>query len=140
MDLLRVQSTNPAFTEMLVKIIAFTQSRQKIITQNINNLHGSDFVPMDLAVYEFCGVLNEAIGEHARTRRLVLCDTENIKFGECGSFDFRPMIDIRAKEMLEESSDKYIEMQIGKLLENALNQRIAAELLKHRQTMISAST
>ena len=138
MNLLSLNIDN--VTEMLVKVIAFTQSRQKIITQNINNLHGSDFVPMDLAVYEFCGVLNEAIGEHARTRRLVLCDTENIKFGECGSFDFRPMIDIRAKEMLEESSDKYIEMQIGKLLENALNQRIAAELLKHRQTMISAST
>jgi flagellar basal body rod protein FlgB len=138
MNLLSLNIDN--VTEMLVKVIAFTQSRQKIITQNINNLHGSDFVPMDLAVYEFCGVLNQAIGEHARTRRLVLCDTENIKFGECGSFDFRPTIDAQAKELLEENPDKYIEMQIGKLLENALNQRIAAELLKHRQTMISAPT
>jgi flagellar basal body rod protein FlgB len=137
MNLLSLNIDN--VTEMLVKVIAFTQSRQKIITQNINNLRGSDFVPMDLAVYEFCGVLNQAIGEHARTRRLVLCDTENVKFGECGSFDFRPMIDTQAKELLQECPDKYLEQQMAKLMENALNQRIAAELLKHRQTEIAAS-
>jgi flagellar basal body rod protein FlgB len=137
MNLLALNIDN--VTEMLVKIIAFTQSRQKIITQNINNHHGPDYVPMDLAVYEFCGVLNQAIGEHARTRRLVLCDTENIKFGEFGSFDFRPKIDTQAKQLLEENRDKYIELQIAKLMENALNQRIAAELLKNRQTEIAAS-
>jgi len=119
-------------TELLVKIIEFTQSRQKILTQNINNIHSSGFVPKDLAVDEFCGLLGDAINEHIRSRRLVLRDTEDIKFGAGGSFKVKPVVDKYAKELLEENRNEYLELQINKLLENSLNQRVAAELLRHR--------
>jgi flagellar basal body rod protein FlgB len=59
-------------TELLVKIIEFTQTRQKILTQNVNNLHTLGFVPQDLAVDEFSDLLNGAIDEHIRSRRLLL--------------------------------------------------------------------
>ncbi len=124
-------------SELLVKVIEFTQSRQITLTQNINNIHEPEFVPQDLAVDEFTEVLNHAIEEHIRHQRLVLCDTENIKFGAGGSFSVEPMIDEYAKELLEASHDEYIELQISKLLENSLNQRIAAELLKQKHGMIS---
>ncbi len=125
-------------TELLVKIIEFTQRRQKILIRNINNICSPSFVPKDLAVDEFSSLLNNAIGEHIRSRRLVLCDTENIKFGAAGSFEVKPAVDRYAKELLEENEDKFLELQIDKLLENSLNQRIAAELLREKQRMISA--
>jgi len=121
-------------SELLVKIIEFTQNRQKILTCNINRMHSCDFMPMDLAVDEFSDVLNTAIAEHMRNRRLVLCDSENIKFGLGGQLEVRPIIDSEAFELFEESQDEYIEDQINRLLENALNQRVAAELLKERET------
>ncbi len=124
-------------TELLVKIIEFTQSRQKILTQNINNIHSSGFVPKDLAVDEFGGLLADAIDEHIRSRRLVLRDTEDIKFGAGGSFKVKPVVDKYAKELFEENRNEYLELQIDKLLENSLNQRVAAELLRHRQETIS---
>jgi len=124
-------------SELLVKIIEFTQSRQITLTQNINNIHEPEFVPQDLAVDEFTEVLNHTIEEHIRHQRLVLCDTENIKFGAGGSFSAEPIIDEYARELLEASQDEYIELQISKLLENSLNQRIAAELLKQKHGMIS---
>jgi len=124
-------------TELLVKIIEFTHTRQKILTQNINNIHSPGFVPRDLVVDEFSAALNNAIDEHIQNERLVLRDTENIKFGICGSFEVKPVIDKYAKELLEENRDEYIELQINKLLENSLNQRVAAKLLKHKQGMIS---
>lgn len=124
-------------SELLVKIIEFTQSRQKTLTRNINNIHEAGFIPQDLAVDEFTEVLNHAIEEHIRHRRLVLRDTENIKFGTSGSFSVEPMIDEHAREILEANQDEYIELQISKLLENSLNQRIAAELLKQKHGMIS---
>jgi flagellar basal body rod protein FlgB len=40
-------------TELLVKIIEFTQRRQKILIRNINNVRSPGFVPKDLAVDEF---------------------------------------------------------------------------------------
>jgi len=124
-------------TEVLVKIIEFTQIRQKILTQNVNNIHIAGFVPKDLEVDEFSDLLNNAISEHARSRRLLLCDTENIKFGTGGSFGVKPVVDEYAKELLEENRDEYLELQINKLLENSLNQRVAAELLRQKQGAIS---
>ena len=123
--------------ELLVKIIEFTQTRQKILTQNINNIHSPGFVPKDLVVDEFSDLLNDAIDEHIQNQRLVLRDTENIKFGISGSFEVKPVVDKYAKELLEENPDEYLELQINKLLENSLNQRVAAELLRRKQRMIS---
>ncbi len=124
-------------TELLVKIIEFTQTRQKILTENINDIHNPGFVPKDLAVGEFSDLLNNAINEHIQNQRLVLCDTESIKFGVSGSFEVKPVTDEYAKELLEEDRNEYIELQINKLLENSLNQRVAAELLRQKQGMIS---
>jgi flagellar basal body rod protein FlgB len=124
-------------SELLVKIIEFTHTRQKILAQNINNIHSPGFVPKDLVVDEFSAVLNNAINEHILNQRLVLFDTENIKFGISGSFKVKPVVDKYAKKLLKEKRDKYIELQINRLLENSLNQRIAAKLLKQKQGMIS---
>ncbi len=125
--------TTDNITEILIKIIEFTKTRQKVLTQNINNIYEPDFVPKDLDVEEFSSLLNAAINEHQRSRRLVLCDTENVKFGANGSFDVKPTIDETAKELLEKNRDEYIELQVNKLLENSLNQRVAAELLRQKQ-------
>ena len=124
-------------TELLVKIIEFIQIRKKVLTKNMNNLNSPGFIPKDLATEEFSELLKNAIDEHVRNHRLVLCDTKNIKFGVGGNFETKAVIDKYAKELFEENQDKYIELQIDKLLENSLNQRVAAELLKQRQEMIS---
>ncbi len=120
-------------SELLVKIIEFTENRQIVLTRNINCMHLSGFVPMDLAVDEFSELLNIALEEHICNQRLVLCDSENIKFGVDGGLEVRAIVDDCSLNLLEESRDEYIEEQIDRLLENALNQRVAAELLKDRQ-------
>lgn len=123
--------------ELLVKIIEFTRSRQKILTKNINNIHSPGFVPKDLAVDEFSDLLNNAINEHTRSQRLLFCDTKNIKFGAAGRLETRATIDKYAEGLLKENRNEYLELQINKLLENSLNQRVAAELLRQKQGMIS---
>jgi flagellar basal body rod protein FlgB len=123
--------------ELLVKIIEFTQSRQKILAQNINNIHSPGFVPKDLAVEEFCDSLSNAIYEHLRSQRLLFCDTRNIKFGAGGGLEVHPTIDKYAQKLLEENREGYYELQINKLLENSINQRVAAALLRQKQEVIS---
>ncbi len=124
-------------TELLVKIIEFTRARHKILVQNINDIDIPEFVPKDLLTDEFSDLLNNAIDEHIENQRLVLRDTENVKFGINRSFEIEPVVDKCARELLEENRDEYIELQINKLLENTLNQRVAAELLKQKQGMTS---
>ncbi len=120
-------------TELLVKIISFTETRRKVITGNINNMRDPDFAPADLDVNKFSQLLNYAIDEHTRNNRLVLCDTETIKFGQGGSFEVRPVFDKYAMELLDKNPDEYLEHQINKLLENALNQKVAETLLKQKE-------
>jgi len=125
-------------TELLVKIIKFTNVRHKILADNINNVHIPGFVPRDLPVNEFSDSLNRAITEHSTNNRLVLFDSQNVKFGSQGSFEAKSIVDQYSKELLEENQDQYIEFQINKLLENSLNQKVAKELLKqnHRTPLI----
>jgi len=119
--------------EILIKIVKFTQSRQKILIQNIINIHNPGFVPKDLEVDEFSNVLNNAIDEHVQNQRLVLCDTENIKFRAAGDLELRPIVDEHGERLLEEDRDEYIEWQIDKLWENSLSQKVAAELLRQKE-------
>ncbi|MHC4126410.1 MAG: hypothetical protein ACYSRR_08175 [Planctomycetota bacterium] len=127
-------------TDLLVKIIEFTRTRHKILARNISDIGSLGFVPKDLIVDEFSDLLNSAIDGHIANRRLVLRDTEHVKFGISGSFKVKPVVDKYAIELLEENRDEYIELQKNKLLENALNQRVAAELLKQKQGMTSVFT
>ena len=124
-------------TELLVKIIEFAQTRQKILYRNINDYGRAGFVPRDLAVDEFSRSLNTAVEEHVLSGRLILCDTKNVKFGAGGSFSTEPIVDERAKQLLRNSRDEYLELQLNKLMENSLNQRIAAELLRQKQGIVS---
>jgi hypothetical protein len=121
-------------TELLLKIIEFTQARQKILIQNINAMHAGGFVPKDLPVDEFSNLLHLALVEHVQNHRLVLFDGVNVKFGSNGSFKAAAIVDEQAKQLLEENLDEYLRGQISKLLENSLNQRIATEMLRQKQT------
>lgn len=119
-------------TEILIEIVKFTQFRQKILVQNIINIHSPGFVPRDLEVDEFSTVLNNAIDEHVQNRHLLLYDTENINFRAAGDLELRPIVDEHAERLLEEDRDEYIEWQIDKLWENSLSQKVAAELLRQK--------
>jgi flagellar basal body rod protein FlgB len=134
MNLMSLVTDN--ITEILIRIVKFTRIRQKILIQNIINFQNPGFVPKELEVDEFSEVLNYAIDEHVRNRRLVLRDTENIKFDAPGGIDLKPIIDEHGIKLLEENRDEYIMRQINKLWENSLNQKLAAELLRQKQGTI----
>lgn len=123
-------------TEMLIKIVEFTRRRQKVIIRNIINVQNPEFIPEELEVNEFSSLLDNAVDEHVRNQRLVLRNTENIKFGEDGSLEIRTVVDKESKRLLEESQDQYLDRQMDKLWENSLNQKVAAELLRHKQGLM----
>jgi len=134
MDLMSLVTDN--ITEILTKIVEFSQARQKVLIQNIINVDHPKFVPKELEVHKFSSLVNDAIDEHVRSRRLVLRDTENIKFAGGSGFEVTPIIDEQCRKLLTENVPQYIERQISKLWENSLNQRVAAEMLKQRQETV----
>ena len=125
-------------TEVLMKIIKFTDTRQKIIAMNMDNSHTAGYIPKDLDVDGFSELIDDAVNEHVLNNRLLLRDSESIKFGVNGEFEASAITDHHCLALLEKDRNEYIEAQIDKMLENSLNKRIASELLKQKQGIASA--
>ena len=119
--------------ELLAKIIEFTERRHQILMRNIDAVETPGFVPRDLDVAEFADLITEAVSEHIRSKRLLLRDSENVKFGPGGSFETIPTVDDYAKWLFENDTEKYLKLQIDKLSENLINKKTAAELLAVKQ-------
>ena len=120
-------------TEVLTRIVEFTDRRREILTRNLFDYKTSGFQPKDLPVDQFAECMTEAVSEHIRSQRLLMCDRENVSFGEAGSFDVDPITDSKAIDLLKTDTKEYLQMQIHKLSENLMNNRIAVELLKQKQ-------
>ena len=120
-------------TDILTKIVDFTDRRRELLTRNIFDYRTSDFQPKDMPICEFTKCMTEAVTEHLRSQRLLWCDRDNVTFGEMGVFDVLPMIDSEAAALLNTDTKKYLQLQIYKLSENLMNNRIAVELLKQKR-------
>ena len=120
-------------SEVLVKIIEFTKARHEILSENLNNAENPDFTPRDLAVEEFSSLLQSALKEHIQNKRIVFFDSDNIKFDINSHFKVNVIVDAYAKELLKKNKDEYIKFQVNKLLENSLNHKVAAEILRQKK-------
>ena len=120
-------------TEVLMKIVKFADTRHEILTMNLDNSHTTGYIPKDLDVDGFSELIDEAINEHVLNNRLLLRDSDTIKFGENGDFQVSAVTDDDCLALLKKDRNKYIEAQIDKMLENSLNKKIANELLKQKQ-------
>ncbi len=138
MDLLSLIPDNIA--EVLVEIMRFTELRRTILYANIHHADTPAFVPQDMPVREFAQVLDCAVAEHLRSHRLLFRDTANVAFGQNGSTQIRPVADPHAHALLQSNRDAYLELQVNKLLENALNRKVAAELLRQKCGVVPNAT
>lgn len=118
--------------ELLLTILKFTRYRRRILAANIRSADIPNFLPTDLPCEQFAAVLNIALDEHLCTDHLLFADTPNIKFLAAGRLEVNPVVDLCAANLLKTDKEKYIRFQVRKLLENALNQRFAAKLLRQR--------
>ncbi|MCK5641457.1 MAG: hypothetical protein KAJ19_11695 [Gammaproteobacteria bacterium] len=127
------QTTTDNITEVLEKIIKFTERRNCLLMRNIEEVDDEEFIPVDLDVDDFAGLMTDAILEHIQNKRLLLCDSETIRFGRGGSFECMPIVDEQAMDLLESDPKEYICHEIRKLSENFINNKIATELLEHKK-------
>jgi len=125
--------TTDNITEVLEKIVDFTKRRSKVLTANILNVENRGFVPKDLDVDGFAELMAHAVSEHIKSRRLLFYDTQTIKFGEGGGFEAVPVLDKQGLLLLERDKETFLQLQIDKLSENLVNNRIATEFLVLQQ-------
>jgi flagellar basal body rod protein FlgB len=119
-------------SDVLTKIIYFTQLRRQVLHDNLHKADNPGFTPQDMPVRELAEALNVAVAEHLQNRRLLFRDTPHIQFGPNNTMHVRPILDPHAHVLLHTDRDGYTELQIRKLLENCLNRKVAEELLRQK--------
>jgi hypothetical protein len=119
--------------EVLDKIVEFTSRRHRILTDNILNVNTPGYIPMDVNVDGFAGVIAEGLTEYLQSERLLLHDIQNITFGENGSFESPSAVDHEAIDLFQTDLKEYLRFEIRKYSENLLNNKIGLELLRQRQ-------
>jgi flagellar basal body rod protein FlgB len=131
----RTHLSSDNLNEVLLKVLEFSHARQRILALNIRSADKPGFIPKDLPCAEFAGLLNIALDEHVQTNRLLFTDTDNIKFFPGGCFEVEPVADNHAKMLLKINKERYIQLQVEKVVENSLNLRFAAQLLWERRQL-----
>ena len=122
-------------TEVLSKILEFTERRRALITHNIMNVNTPGYEPRDLDVTEFADLMTQAVSEHIHSQRLLLCDGKHVRFGREGSFETTSIPDDRAAELLATDSKGYLCYQTEKLAENLLNSHVTGDLLDRQEIL-----
>jgi flagellar basal body rod protein FlgB len=116
-------------TEVLLKVLRFTELRRDVLYRNLRQAEDPNFQPQDMPVGEFAAALDAAVAEHLQSRRLVFRDTDNVRFGPNGSMEVQAVCDSGATTLLQTDRNAYVRHQKQLWRENALNQLVAQELL-----------
>lgn len=124
-----VPSDTETILELLNMILHFTKSREQVLIDNIRFLEKPGFVPKDLDAEAFSQIVDAALTEYITHNRLVLRDTENIRFLQEGAFHVTPAQDEDAVR-LRPHAERYFQYQAQKLAQNATNARVAERLIE----------
>lgn len=118
--------------EILCKILDFTDRRGKVLHNNIVNIDTENYRPADLDAATFADLMGRALSEHLISNRLILIDSEHIKFGPNGTFEALPVTDTEACELLAADTNLYLKEQLKKLSENQRNKKAAVQLIEQK--------
>lgn len=119
-------------TEVLNKVLEFTDRRARVLQKNITNVNTADYRPVDLDAVAFADTMAYALSEHLVSDRLMLIDSKNIKFGSNGHFEAIQIADEKASRLLATDTKKYLKLQMTKISENLNNNKVAAHLIERK--------
>ena len=115
-------------------VLEFTDRRAKVLHNNIVNVNTENYRPADLDAVAFADLMGRALSAHLISDRLVLVDSEYIKFGPNGTFEAITVTDPHASELLAADTKQYLKLQMKKISENLMNKKVAAQLIEQKQS------
>ncbi len=130
---LNISPITDNITDLLNRILDFTERRNEVLTRNLFDYRNLGFEPCDLPVQEFTDTMTRALAEYIQNKRLLLEDSPHVHFLDQCDFDASVVIDHEACGLLKQDTQAYVNNQIQKMSENMIHNRIATELLRQKR-------
>ena len=116
---------------MLEKVLSFTESRNRMLAENIANLTTPGYRTRQLDVSAFQAALREASDRRSPSDKAFRIDaTAEFRLDEAGFLNVTPSREPAENLLFQDGTNARIERQMAMLAENAMMNQFAAETLK----------
>ena len=125
----------------LEKMLAFTEARHRVLTENIANVDTPGYVTRQLDPRMFQRALRKAIDASRESGDPVLHveSTRQFRTTADGSLEVTPVAEPAENVLFHDGTNGQIERQMAMLAENAMMHQTVTELLRSRfESMVSA--
>lgn len=124
------RGTMPAMEKML----AFTQARHRMLTENVANADTPGYKTRHLDPQAFQRSLREALDtrKEKRSRSFEIRPTEQFRQDDFGRLSVTPTIEPAENILFHDKTNGRIERQMAMLAENAMMHQVVTELLQGR--------
>lgn len=117
---------------MLDKVLAFTESRNRMLAENIANITTPGYRAKQLDVKSFQAALREASARRdARGGRLEIAPTDQFRTDAAGRLQVSPTREPAENVLFHDGTNARVERQMSNLAENTMMHQAATELLKN---------
>ncbi len=116
-------------SELLSLIKTFSCLRHQQLLKNLNGVDTPGYIPEDLPVTPFAEAMHIAINEYLLSQRLVMVDSDCVRFGCNGTFTVKRQIDVEAQALLVSDKIAYKELILTRMHENTLSEKATQEIL-----------
>jgi flagellar basal-body rod protein FlgB len=118
----------------LEKMLAFTQARHRVLTENIANLDTPSYQVQHLDPKAFQQTLREALDRREKTgaQDLELRSSGQFSQDGAGHLVVTPTVEPAENVLFHDHTNARIERQMADLAENAMTHQVMTELLRNR--------
>jgi flagellar basal-body rod protein FlgB len=118
----------------LQKMLAFTEARHRVLTENVANADTPGYVTKQLDPSEFQRALRSAVDEteHSPNAQLRVKGGDEFREDAYGHLEVTPTTEPAGNILFHDGTNMRIEKQMSMLAENAMMYQTASELLKNR--------
>lgn len=136
-----VDVVNRGPTPLMEKMLAFTQARHQVLTENIANVDTPNYQAKHLDPKAFQDSLRSALAERERTRSLGLNvpSSRQARTDTDGRMVFKPTVEPAENILFHDKTNVRIEKQMAMLAENAMMHEFVANRLKARFDLLLTS-
>ncbi len=116
---------------MLEKVLSFTESRNRMLAENVANLTTPGYRTRQLDVSAFQAALREASDRRSPSdKSFRMGATEEFRLDDSGFLNVTPSREPAENLLFQDGTNARIERQMAMLAENAMMNQFAAETLK----------
>jgi len=135
-EIMQIKNTeqDSAVFELLEIVIEFTRRRDMLLRSNVADMNKPCFAPQEFPVDDFVNQVEKAIAEQICEERILLEDSEYVKFSANGGFEVYPAVDEAASVLFKKDIVSYLRLQEEKVAENQWLLTQARSLLSGMQT------